>query len=370
MTSSVSGIIFANSNDEKLGRLTAVRSMASVPFGGRYRMIDFCLSNLVNAEITTVGIIPKENYRSLMDHIGSGIHWDLDRKSGGVHILPPFNHRGSRRYHGYVEALYGAIDFMKRCKSDYIVICDSCVVANIDISAVVDFHIQKGADVTVVYDQTQVVDKREDTMVLGVDGNNRVTDIAFDSQEEIKNRGLGVTVFNRDFLMKSVEESYNSGGGKIERDILIENIDNINIYGYCHSGFVAVMDCPDSYMKANMQLLQSDVRKDLFNKERPIYTKTRDDMPTRYGTKSKVNNSFIGEGCVIEGSVKNSVLFRGVTVGKGAVVENGILMQSVSVGENAMLKNVVCDKNAQIGCGMTAMGTEDRVFFVEKNKQV
>lgn len=370
MRASVAGIIFANSHDERLGRLTTIRSMASVPFGGRYRMIDFCLSNLVNAGITSVGIIPKENYRSLMDHIGSGIYWDLDRKSGGVHILPPFNQRGNRRYHGYIEALYGSIDFMKRSKADYIVLCDSSVVANIDINAVVDAHIKKGADVTVVYDKTATVDKRVDTIVLDVDSDDKITAINFQTDKDVSNRGLGVTVFNRDFLINSVEESYIQGGGKIERDILIEYFDEIKIYGYCHNGFVAVMDSTDSYIDANMKLLESDVRKDLFNKERPIYTKTRDDMPTRYGTQSDVKNSFIAEGCVIEGTVKNSVLFRGVTVGKGAVVEDSILMQSVQVKDNAVLKNVVCDKNAVVNSGMTALGTEDRVFFVEKNKQV
>ena len=175
-------------------------------------------------------------------------------------------------------------------------------------------------------------------------------------------------MFNREKLIEIVHNSYETGGDTINDDIISANLDVLKVMAYEHKGYTAIMDCPKAYRRANFELLNSDVRKDLFNPERPIYTKTRDDMPTRYGTQSCVTNSLVAEGCVIEGTVKNSVLFRGVKVEKGAVVENSILMQGVTVKEGAQLDDVVSDKNASISAGMVIKGTAEKAFFVEKNQ--
>lgn len=369
MASNVSGIVIANSHDELITKLTEHRSTASVPFGGRYRLIDFTLSNLVNAGVTNIGIIAREKYRALMDHVGSGIFWDLDRKNGGLHILPPYNTSNARRYRGYVEAIKGAMDFVHRCNTEYIILCDSATVANVDISAVMSFHAANNADVTVVYHNGAMPCGNEETMQITVGDNNRITDIQFDCflEDEI-NYGLGITVFTRSKLIELIEEAYLNEDTSINRDILAKKLNSLNIYGYLHQGYAVVMNNSKTYFNANMQLLEKDVRRDLFNKERPIYTKTRDDMPTRYGTKSKVENCFIGDGCVVDGTVKNSILFRGVTVEKGAVVENSILMQGVTISENAQVNYVVSDKNASIGSDMTIKGTKDKAFFIRKNQ--
>ncbi len=370
-TTAVAGIVFANSNDKLLKRLTSHRSMASVPFGARYRLIDFSLSNLVNAGITNVGIITKENYRSLMDHVGSGIYWDLDRKNGGLHILPPYIESGIKKYSGTVDALHGARDYIKRCKSDYIVLCAADVLANVDIKAAISAHIEKGADVTTVYHKGILPANRDDAMILSLDADNRITAIGFDGQAGAQQTyGIGITVIARELLSKLVEEAYDNDLPSFNRNVLAAKVKQLKIYGIEHTEFVALMNGTDTYYKANMALLDSDVRRQLFNRERPIYTKTRDDMPTRYGTKSKVNNCFIGDGCVINGTVKNSILFRGVKVEKGAVIENCILMQETTVGENAQLNNVISDKNAVIGADMILKGTKDKHFFVKKNQIV
>lgn len=368
-STTVAGIIFANAYDESLVRLTEKRSIASVPFGGRYRLIDFSLSNLVNANITNIGIITKEKYRSLMDHIGSGVHWDLDRKSGGVRILPPFNISGTRQYQGFVEALYNSMDFIHKCGAEHIVICDSRVVANVDVDKVIKQHISQGADVTAVCHKGAPLQNGDDTMTVTLDGENNVKSTEFPwaiPAEEM--RTLGIFVFKRDMLIELVQKSYESGGNSICKDIIAEHLDELKVIAYIHTGFAAVMDCPKTYIKTNMRLLDAEVRRDLFNSERPIYTKTRDDMPTRYGTKSQVKNSFIAEGCVIDGTVKNSILFRGVKVEKGAVVENSIIMQGVSIGKDAALDKVVSDKNAVIGDGMVIKGTDEKAFLVAKNQ--
>ena len=371
ISSSVAGIIFANAHDETIERLTRKRSIASIPFGGRYRLIDFGLSNLVNAGVSNVGIITKEKYRSLMDHIGSGMHWDLDRKSGGIRILPPFNLSRVRLYQNHVEALYGAMDFIVRCNAKHIVVYDARTVANINISEVIKTHVDNDADITVVCRKGLEITNIDNTMTLDINKEGKVVLTGFPATiAEDDYRSMGIYVFNREKLIDIVRNSYETGGDTINDDIISANIGILNVMAYKFDGYSAIMDCPKAYRRANFDLLKPQVRKDLFNSERPIYTKTRDDMPTRYGTQSSVTNSLIAEGCIIEGTVKNSVLFRGVKVAKGAVVENSILMQSVSVGEDAVLDNVVSDKNADIGCGMVVKGTEEKAFLIEKGQKI
>lgn len=368
--SAVSGIIFANSRDEALGRMTNVRSMASLPFGGRYRLIDFCLSNLVNAGITNVGIITKANYRSLMDHIGSGAFWDLDRKNGGVHLLPPFNISGARRYHGYVEALYGAMDFLNRCNSEYIVLCDGCVAANVDIAAAVDFHINKNADITVVYRSGTEVKSIKNMMTMKIDSSDRLVSVDYpDNISADDLSSLGILIFGRELLIELVNNAYENGGRNIDVDIIADRVKDLNIYGFKHNGFSAIMTDIKAYTDANMSLLNAGVRADLFNQNRRIMTKNRDDMPTRYGTKSDVSNSFIADGCVIDGTVKNSIVFRGVTVKKGALVENSIIMQDCVINDNAVVKNAICDKSVNVSSNTMLKGTDGKSIYIEKNQK-
>ena len=367
--SAVAALVYANSNDELLGKLTEKRSMASVPFGGRYRLIDFVLSNLVNAKVYNVGIVTNGNYRSLMDHLGSGIYWDLDRRNGGLRILTPYYTNKTRRYKGYIEALVGAIDFIKRSGSQYIVLCEPCFVANIDIASAIKSHVKNEADVTIIYSKGKVPEKLPNKLCFTLDENNRVNDIAVpEDSEAVTNYGLGTIIFNSDKLIKLIKEAYDDEGYGVYNDILKPNVNTLKIYGFEHTGYSAAMDSVLAFYGANMKLLESEVRSDLFNDNRPIYTKTRDDMPTRYGTKASVKNSFVADGCVIEGTVKNSVLFRGVKVEKGAVVENSIVMQGSNVGENAKLNFVIADKNSAIGNDMILQGNNKKAFFIKKNQ--
>lgn len=367
--SAVAGIIFANTNDNFLRKLTAHRSMASVPYGARYRLIDFALSNLVNAGISNVGIITKEKYRSLMDHVGSGFYWDLDRKSGGVYLLPPYLTSGVKRYNGTVDALYGARDFIKRSQSDYYVLYDADILTNIDISAIIKSHISNNADVTLVYHNGPLPEKSDDTMILSLNSENQVSKIDFslEAEEDVK-YAMGITVISRETLIKLVSSAYEDDLVSFNKDVLAKKIKQLKIMGYEHKDFVASLRSTKSYYKANMDLLNPDIRHQLFDSNLPIFTKTRDDMPTRYGTKSNVKNSIIADGCIIEGTVKNSILSRGVKVEKGAVVEDCILMQETFVGKDAKVYNVIADKNAKIGENMVLKGSSSKQFFVMKNQ--
>lgn len=372
-TSAVAGIVFANTNDNFLKKLTSHRSMASVPIGGRYRLIDFALSNLVNAGVTSVGIITKEKYRSLMDHVGSGIPWELDRKNGGLYLLPPYQNSKMKRYSGTVDALYGAKDYIERCNSEYIVLCDSDLLANVDIQAALKNHISKNADISLVYHKGVVAPCEEprETMLLKLNSNNKITAISFENEKETKTAfGIGITILSRKLLLNLVSEAVDNESASFNRDVIAKKLKTLDVIGFEHSDYAALMNGTHSYYNASMDLLLPEVRRQLFNKDRPIFTKTRDDMPTRYGTKADVKNCFIADGCVINGTVKNSILFRGVTVEKGAVVENCILMQETSVGSGAEIFNVIADKNAVIGDGMVVKGTDKKHFFVKKNQIV
>lgn len=366
-TSSLAGLIFANS-DDKLKKLTANRSMASVPFGARYRIVDFALSNLVNAGVTSVGIITKENYRSLMDHVGNGISWDLDRKNGGVYFIPPYYKRGVKRFSGTVSAIAGSTEYIEKCGADYIVLYDSHVIANIDLAAAFKQHKETGADITVVYRNGILPEKSTEKMILGLEEDNRVKEITFSEESKETLFGIGVSIIGKDLLLKLIREADEDGLTSFAREVIAEKIHELKIYGFEHHEYVAVMDNTATYYEESMALLQSDVRRQLFNKKRPIFTKVRDGMPTRYGIEAKAQNCIIGDDCVIEGTVKNSILFRGVKIGKGAVVENSILMQETNVADGATLCNVIADKNVSIDENIMLKGTKKKLCFIDKNQ--
>lgn len=365
---SVSAIIFSNSNDGALKELTANRSIASLPFGGRYRLIDFTLSSLVNAGISKIGIITKENYRSLMDHLGSGVFWDLDRKNGGLYIIPPYI-SGVHKYKGSTDAVIRALDFVNHTNSEYIIVCESGAVANIDVSSLINYHIDNNSDITIVYRKAECGDKYENSVKLKLEDNGKVTAVSSSkTSTELGNFSLGLSIFRKEVFLNIISSSSDTTVDGIYRDTIARNTEKLNIFGFEHKGYSAVMDCRKSYFEANMELLNPDVRKDLFNPERPIFTKVKDDMPTRYGTHSSVSNSLIADGCIIDGTVKNSILFRGVRIRKGAVVENCVLMQGVEIRDNTKIKYVVSDKNAVISDGENINGTNRKAFIVKKNQ--
>lgn len=367
--SAVTAIIFANTNDDLLKSLTEFRSTASVPFGAQYRLVDFALSNLVNAGIKNIGIITKENYHSLMDHVEIGHPWDLDRKNGGLTLLPPYVTSGVKRYIGTVDALKGTENYIKHYDSDYIVLCDANIAANVDIAAVMKSHIANEADITLAYANGKInISEEKSTMILNL-ANNQVTDASFGSNgEEAVDYSIGVTVISKELLLELVNEADQKDLENFYKDVVASKLKQLKVCGYLHEGYCALMTGTDCYFNANMDLLKAEVRRDLFNRERPIMTKTRDDMPTRYGIKSDVKNSLLAEGCVIEGTVKNSILFRGVKVGKGAVVENCILMQDTVVEAGAEVYNVISDKKAVVSEEMVLKGTDENKFFIKKNQ--
>lgn len=346
----VLGLVFANMHDTTLGDMTKNRTMGSVMFGGRYRLIDFPLSNMVNSGISEVGVITKSNYQSLLDHLGSAREWDLARKKGGLYILPPFGNVESTLYRGRIEALYGAMSFIKHSRAKYVILSDCDVVTNIDYKPIVAAHIESGADITAVaHTGVYSSDDIKTSTVFNVDADKNVTSVLINPDiSGTCTTSLNVFVMSMDFLIETVNDAMARGNVSFERNILQEKCRELKIKIYEYDNYFSKLNSPESYFKSNMALLEPENARKLFVPKRSIYTKVSDNAPVKYDLDSKVSNSLVADGCVIEGEVENSVLFRGVKVGKGAKVKNCILMQGTVVGDNAELNYLITDKNVSI----------------------
>lgn len=346
----VLGLVFANMHDTTLGDMTKNRTMGSVMFGGRYRLIDFPLSNMVNSGISEVGVITKSNYQSLLDHLGSAREWDLARKKGGLYILPPFGNVESTLYRGRIEALYGAMSFIKHSRAKYVILSDCDVVTNIDYKPIVAAHIESGADITAVaHTGVYSSDDIKISTVFNVDADKNVTSVLINPDiSGTCTTSLNVFVMSMDFLIETVNDAMARGNVSFERNILQEKCRELKIKIYEYDNYFSKLNSPESYFKSNMALLEPENARKLFVPKRSIYTKVSDNAPVKYDLDSKVSNSLVADGCIIEGEVENSVLFRGVKVGKGAKVKNCILMQGTVVGDNAELNYLITDKNVSI----------------------
>ena len=370
--SNVLGLIFANMHELTITDLTKNRAMASVPFGARYRLIDFPLSNMVNSGISTVGIVTKSNYQSLLDHVGSGDEWDLSRKNGGLHFLPPYSNYVTGLYRCRLEALVGIQNFISQSHADYVIMSDCDCVANVDFKKIVDFHEEKGSDITVVFGKKEFTPEQTKTRtILKVDDNGEVLDVLVRPElSGAYDASMNMFVMSKEFVLKIINESSSRNLYSFEVDVLQHRLKEFKVFGYEFSGFYEQIDGIRAYYQANMSLMNRDVRKELFNLTDPIYTKVRDEAPAKYGLESSAKSCIIADGCIIEGTVENSVLFRGVKVGKGAVVKNCILMQNTEVGDKCELNYVIADKNVVIGNYRSIGGTIDYPVFVNKGSNV
>ena len=360
------GLIFANMYDEAFRDGTAVRSMGSLPFGGRYRLIDFTLSGLVNADITKVGIITKSNYQSLMDHLGSGKAWDLSRKSEGLYFLPPRSNDDAK-YQGRIGSLVDVIPFLNHSKEDYVVLADCHMVNSMDYGALVEAHVESGADVTVAC-RHGAVPTLADIPVLSMDATGHVTDILLGRVGDQEGfYGIGVYVMRKDWLLRILSEAVARNLKNFERDILQRRLGEVKVFGYKVPELVMPIYSTASYFNANLALLETSVRAELFPKGRPVYTKPKDSDPVQYGLYAEVENCLIGDGAHINGKVTNCIIFRGAKVGDGAELENCVVMQNVTVGDNCKLGAIIADKNVVFRNGCTLQGAESYPVYIAKN---
>lgn len=366
------GIILTG--DEQIAPLTDIRANSALPIAGRYRIIDFVLSNMANAGITNVGIATETNYSSLMDHTKSGKPWDLDRKNQGLNILPPnIEKRKFGVIQGNIGLLEGIRDYIDRSHQTYVILSLGNMIYNIDFEEVVNAHINQQADITVVYKNQSNVeeDKLKNYSLLEIDGEGRVTDIEVQPYyPKTPNTSMEIYVMEKALLESIIDECSARGDVDFVKDAVIKKIDGLRVYGYEFTGNVFNVNSLKSYYATSMSFLDADMRKELFNPGRPIYTKTKDQSPTKYGVDSVCQNSFISDGCVIEGTVINSVLSRGVKVEKGAVVKNSVIMQDSVIEENVELNHVVFDKEVIITKGRKLIGQESYPLAITKGTKI
>lgn len=362
------GIVMADNSGIRLNELTELRSIPAVPFGGRYRLIDFILSNMVNSGIINVGVATQINYSSLMDHLGSGAPWDLNRKIYGLFMLPPYVRGGGGISAGNIDQLYGILTFLRRSRQQYVLLASGKIVCNITFHEALECHIKNNADITAIYyDKKKKDEQLSRSTVYEVDKDGRVTGIENEPHfPKSTLEGMDMYIIDRMKLIELIEEAYARGSHDFIRDILLAKLSGGKIYGYEYKGYVGKVDSIRSYYENSMKMLDSDVRRELFDSKYRIYTKVKDQVPTQYGDSASASDSLVADGCVIDGTVENSIIFRGVHICKGAVIKNSIVMQNSVIEENCDIENVIIDKECTLRAGKRLVGQPNYPVILPK----
>ena len=361
------GLILADRSSRDLRELVMCRTSSSLPFAGRYRLIDFALSNLQNAGVRDVGVIMQRDYQSLLDHIGSGKEWDMSRKRGGLRLLPPFGSNGE--YEGIVDALENVRGYIEDIKQDYVALMRGSLAASIDLGDVMYRHVHSGADVTAVC--TSGAPEGVHHRFL-LDGDGFVKEILL----RRSGPGAGVAtlevyVMSKEMLLKIIDSCDTALYHKFHRDGLGGLIAGGGKIGvYMHDAYYANIMSVDGYYRASMDMLDRAKRRELFPEDRPVRTKGRSDVRTYYGDQAVSKNSLVADGCIIEGYVENCVVFRGVRVGAGAVLKNCIIMQDTVIEAGVQLNYVISDKDVVISAGETLAGAPQLPLVLPKGSRV
>lgn len=362
------GIITNTKSEDILKELTQHRCMSAVPYGGRYRLIDFVLSNMVNSGVRNVGVISSHKYRALMDHLGAGKEWGLDRKADGLFFLPSASPSIFRKILKFdLKDFYANFDYIEKCKQKYVIISGNNMIFNMNYNKIFQFHQEKGADITLCYKEERLTSKDNDSLhYLDLDSNSRVIALhKSPSKLESNKVSMETVIMERQLLLEIIKVALSSGNWDLA-DVLMDNIEELKVYAYGHKGYLGKITSIESYYKHTMDLLDKDIWNELFFGYGPIYTKVKDSPPTKYWEESEVKDVLVATGCSIKGKAEGSVIFRGVTVDKGAVIKNSIIMQKSIIEENVYLENVILDKEVVIRKGVVLKGEEDHPIIISK----
>ena len=371
----VMGIIYTNKDDLSLRELTNQRSVAALPLAGRYRVVDFVLSSMVNSGVRNVGVIMQRNYRSLMDHLGSGKEWDLHTRNNGLFLLPPFvTQETGGEYLGVLDALRANFDYLRRSTQKLAILTNSNMVFNMNFEPMIRQHEETDADITLLYtkvrrDMELSSAGKHTHAFLNVEKDGRISDMEVNpNAANYDTMYMNVLLIKRTLLMHLVDGAAAHGEHDINRELIQPAIKSgsLKVYGYEFEGYYRRIETIKSYFRCNMDLLDYNVRQELFKKS-PVYTKTRDDVPAVYREGNNVKNSLVADGCVIEGSVENCVLFRGVHIGRNASVKNAIIMQDSEIEDSVELENVILDKNVTVRAHGRLIGQVQYPIVIGKN---
>lgn len=370
----VMAVVFTEDRSYKLDRLNDVRALSAIPFGGRYRIIDFTLSNLVNSGVTNVGVTTQYKYHSLIDHLMTGKPWDLSRKNYGMFVLPPnlmkeIDLSGIRNN---TNVLKGIESYINHSEQEYVFIIEANSICNINLKDLYNFHLDNEADVSIVYYKEKTLERKQQLIdEIEIDKNGNVKDIYIRPKiNKSINSCLGIYLMKKTLLQELVEEQVTHNRTSNVIDVIVENLDKLKVMGYEFKGYAKRITDVNTYYESNMDLLNYEIRKELFLKSSKIMTKVKDNVPTIHHKGCKCSNSLIANGCNIKGEVKNSILFRGVTIEEGARVENCIIMQDTYVGKNAVLEHVIMDKDCVISEDRMLVGQPQYPFVIGKGENI
>ena len=368
----VMGIIFAN--DAVLGDLTGKRTMASLPFGGRYRQVDFHLSNMAHAGIRHIGILSRYNYQSLMNHIGSGEEWGLELGEGGLEFLTPYAMSTTASYRGKLENLYFAMDFLEYGPEDELVVmADSAVLSNMDLTKVLGSHVESGRDITIVTKSGIADGCKQLDLAVKVDDKGEITDMVVDYAAPADYQAsMDLFVLSKKWLIQQIKDHVAHNLFHMDRDLVMgqwqKNAITINVYPF--DGVAMFNESVEEYFRHSLDLIDKDVRHDLFGANHPVFTKVRDRVPSYYGEDCEIENCIVADGCILEGEAENSVLFRQVTICKDAEVKNCVIMNDTVVGAGSELKYVILDKDVTVRPGSKLIGTPKNPIIIKRGDVV
>ena len=359
------GLVWTNYTDGDFGLLTEERPIAAIPYGGRYRLVDFPLSNMVNSGIRTVGLITPYLYRSLLDHVGNGKEWALSRKVGGLYFLPGSTY-GMRGAGGrfLLRDITNNMAYLERAHEDLVVISACSKIYNIDFTEVAKAHEESGAGITLVYRKAGGASGKNLDIVI--DEKGRVSDIRRDTAGEA-NLFMDAVLIDKSMFIK-ILGWYAAQSYLDLMDVIAENLAQLSVYGYEFTGYAHSIDNIVDYMDASMELLNPEVIQELFMGDRRISTKIHDAPPVKYGPNASVKNSLVATGTVVKGNIENSIIFRGCQIGEETVIRNSVVLPNCKVDNGVFLENVICDKFVKLSQGVKLHGTVERPLVVTRKQ--
>lgn len=369
----VMGLIHHIKDEKAFRQITKNRCVAAIPFGGKYRLVDFPLSNMVNAGIYNIGIITSFNMRSLVDHLGRGEDWGLDRKQDGLFILPAASTENSENQRRMdLEDIYANLDYLEKSQQEYILISGSNIVCNLDLRKVFAFHKKKDADITIVYKEGYkfLEPDTQRGVFLQKKRDSRIASLSVGVPTTESVVSMDIYLLKKSLLLSLLQDCVNNGKWDFISDVLATRLKKLKIYGYAHEGYLAIVNSWQSLFRHQMELLDRNVLQELFFSKGMIHTKIKDGPPARYCDGSSISNTLASNGCVIEGTVEDSILFRKVKIGRGAVIKNSILMPKVEIDEGVVLDRVILDKGVHVHKGTKLVSDCMDPVIIPKNKEV
>ena len=366
------GIILAGGNNNRMRELSDKRAIAAMPVAGSYRSIDFALSNMANSHVQKVAVLTQYNARSLNEHLSSSKWWDFGRKQGGLFVFTPtITKNNSLWYQGTADAIYQNIDFLKKSHEPYAIIASGDCVYKMDYNKVLEYHIAKRADITVVCTTCRDQNEVERFGVLRMNDDGRI--VEFEEKPIVSSYNTistGIYVVRRRLLIELIERAAQEGRHDFVNDILIRYKNLKRIYGYKTEDYWSNISDAEAYYRTNMAFLQPEIRNYFFRQEPGIKTKIDDLPPAKYNPGAEVKNSLVASGCIINGTVENSVLFKSVYVGNNCVIRNSVILNDVYIGDNTVIENCIVESRDTIRANSSYKGEDGKVrIVVEKNER-